>query len=176
VSLVVTPRTSREAAVAAIRRALRATDPQLAAADIADLASLVTQANEMPRMRALLLAAFALVALGIVALGSYGLMTQIVASREREFAVRLALGARPARVGAVVLTQSARLTAPGVVLGVALAWPLDEALRPFVFGVGAHSSALTALVAATTLLLVGGATLPAAIRAVRVEVARGLSA
>jgi hypothetical protein len=175
-SIVVEPRTTRAAAVGAVRHALRAADPALAAGDVAELASLVRQANALPRLRTLLLAAFALVALGIVALGSYGLMSQVVASREREFALRLALGAATAGVGTLVLRRAGRVAVPGVILGVGLSWPLASLVRPFVFGVDAHSSLVTWVVAGCTLALIGLASVPAAVRAARVDVAGGLSA
>jgi len=174
-SIVVEPRGDREDALAALRGALRAADPGLAAGNVADLASLVRQANALPRMRTILLVVFAFVALGVVALGSYGLMSQLVASREREFALRIALGARTSGIGVGVLKQAARVAVPGVLLGVVLAWPTGEIVRPFVFGVATHSSVITLVVAVSTLTLVGLATLPPAFRAVRVKVAAHLS-
>jgi putative ABC transport system permease protein len=175
-SIVVVPRGPHAAAVTALRRALRRADPSLAASEAEDLAALVRQANALPRLRTVLLAVFALVALGIVALGSYGLMSQWVASREREFSLRIALGARPERIGTAVLSEALRVAAPGVVVGVVLAWPAGDLVRPFVFGVAAHSTGLSVAVAATTLALVGLASVAPAIRAIRVKVSAALSA
>jgi putative ABC transport system permease protein len=174
-SIVVRPRTSPEEALAALRRALRAADPVLAAGDVTDLPTLVSGANALPRLQAILLAAFALVATGIVVLGSYGLMSQLAASREREFALRVAVGAHTRHIGSQVLAQAARISGPGVLVGVGASWLLGGALRPFMFGVDSRSVVVTASVAAATLLLVGLATLPVAVRAMRVRVGAALT-
>lgn len=174
-SLVVRPRSSPELALSAVRHALRTADPVLAAGEISDLASLVRGANTLPRLQTILLVTFALVATGIVVLGSYGLMSQLVVSREQEFALRVAVGARSEQIASQVLAQAARVSGPGVLVGMALSWLFGGALTPFLFGVEARSLSLTSLVAGTTLLLVGMATLPAALRAMRVRVSSALS-
>jgi putative ABC transport system permease protein len=174
-SIVVRPRTSPEQALAAVRRALRAADPVLAAGDVTDLPTLVRGANALPRLQAILLTAFALVATGIVVLGSYGLMSQLAATREREFALRVAVGAQTSHVGSQVLAQAARISGPGVLIGVGTAWLLGGAMRPFLFGVDPRSVAVIGAVAAATLLLVGLATLPVAVRAMRVHVGAALT-
>jgi putative ABC transport system permease protein len=173
-SIVLQPRTTPDAAVAALRRALRAADPVLAASDVASLASLVRGANALPRLRTILLLTFALVAVGIVALGCYGVMSQLVASRERDFATRLVFGAGPADLGSSVLHQVVRITLPGVVIGCAAAWLSSSALKPFVFGVAPHSLPVTASVGLSVLMLAGAASLPPARRAMRVDIRKGL--
>lgn len=174
-SLVVQPRGTQEAALAAIRRAVRAADPVVAASDFASLASLVRAANALPRLRTILLGAFALVALVIVALGSYGVMSQLVASRERDFATRLVFGAEPASLGSSVLRQSASIAVPGILLGSAVAWVLGGLLKPFVFGVQPHSLSVTASVSLGVLLLSAAAALAPARRATRVDIRKGLA-
>jgi putative ABC transport system permease protein len=174
-SVVVRPRTSPEEALAALRRAVRTADPVLAAGDVTDLPALVRGANALPRLQAILLAAFAVVATGIVVLGSYGLMSQLAATREREFALRVAVGARTSHIGSQVLVQAARISGPGVLVGMAASWLLGGVLRPFMFGVDPRSVAVTPSVAAATLLLVGLATLPVAVRAMRVRVGAALT-
>lgn len=174
-SIVVRPRADAARAVAAVRSALRRADPDVAATDIAELDALVAEANALSRLQATLLAFFALVAALVAGMGIFGLMTQLVAAREREFALRLAVGASQGRVGASVLVQAARIGGPGVAAGVALALLLASGLRPFLFGVDPRSAPVTAAVAAGTLLVVGLASLPAAVRAMRVHVASSLT-
>jgi putative ABC transport system permease protein len=168
-SIVVRPRTSSAAALTAVRRALRTADAVLAAGVVADLESLVRGANALPRLQAMLLAAFALVAIGIIGLGSYGLMSQLAASREREFALRVAIGARTGQIGSTVLAHAAFICGPGVLIGAGMSWLIGGAIGPFLFGVDARSVPVTGAVAAATLLLVGLATLPVALRAMRVR-------
>lgn len=173
-SIVVRPRASSDEALAAVRRAVRSADPVLAAGDVADLAGLVRGANALRRLQVILLGTFALVAIGIVVLGSYGLMSQLVASREREFAVRVAVGARSRHIGSQVLGQAVRISGPGVVAGAAASWLLGGAVAPFLFGVEARSVPVMAAVAGVTLTLTGIAALPAALRAMRVRVSAAL--
>jgi putative ABC transport system permease protein len=159
--------------MAAIRNAVRKTDPVVAAGNVATLEALVLQANALPRLRAVILIVFALAALGIVALGAYGVMSQLVSARQREFALRLVFGARPAQLGRIVLVQSARITVPGIAAGLVAAWLLSGALRSFVFGVDAASAPVFTTTGAVLLLLTAVATIPSAVRAMRVDVRGG---
>jgi predicted permease len=173
-SLVVRPRTTDAVALAAVRHALKAADPTIAASDIATLGDMVSDARAVSRLQMMLLTAFGLVALGLTALGSYGVMTQLVSSRQRELAVRLAVGATPRQVGGMVLGQNARLALMGIALGLIAAWQIGRLLEPIVFGISATSPAALAAVAVTTLTVTLGATIAPAIRAAFVDVTRGL--
>jgi hypothetical protein len=66
--------------------------------------------------------AFGLVALALAAIGLYGVLSYGVARRTSEIAVRIALGARPSRVIAMILGETAGVVALGVVAGGALAF------------------------------------------------------
>ena len=174
-SIVVDGRGNTAAAVAAIKRALKNSDPVVAAGNVATLDALVLQANALPRLRTLVLLLFAVVAVGIVALGSYGVMSQLVSTREREFAVRLVFGAQPAQLGRAVILQVARITLPGIAVGLAAMWLLSGALKSFVFGVQATSAAVLAMSGAMLLALSVAAALPSALRAMRVDIRRGIA-
>ena len=175
VSIVAQARGNSRATVAAIRRALRKTDPVIAVSGVSTLDALVLQANALPRLRTLVLIMFSIVAVGIVSLGSYGVMSQLVSNRERELAVRLVFGAQPTKLGASVIAQVARLTLPGVALGLAAVWWASGLLDAFVFGVQARSMSVLASAGGGLLLLAVLATLPPAIRAMRVDIRRGIS-
>jgi len=140
-----------EAALAAVRRALTASDPIVAASATTTLDALVRQANALPRLRAVILLAFALIAVTITGLGSYGVMRQLVANREREFAMRLVFGAWPRELGRAVFVQVARLTVPGV----AASGLSARVLRAFVFGIEPRSAAVLASVSLGVLVLAG---------------------
>jgi putative ABC transport system permease protein len=79
---------------------------------------------------------FAALALGLAAIGIYGLMSQAVARRTRELGVRISLGARPQDVLSLVLGEGARLSALGIAIGVVLALGVTRTLESFLFGVG----------------------------------------
>jgi putative ABC transport system permease protein len=176
ISIVAEGRGGNAQVVAAIRRALKATDPVVAAGNIATLDALVLQANALPRLRTLVLLVFAIAAVGIVSLGSYGVMSQLVSTREREFAVRLVFGARPDELGRMVLLQVARITLPGIVLGLGGMWLASGALKSFVFGVQPASVAVLAAAGLILLALSVAASLPCAVRAMRVDIRRGIGA
>jgi predicted permease len=175
-SIVVEGRGTSAQTVAAIRRALKAADPVVAAGNVATLDALVLQANALPRLRTLVLLVFAIVAVGIVSLGSYGVMSQLVSTREREFAVRLVFGAQPDALGRMVLLQVARITLPGIAVGLAAMWLASGALESFVFGIRPASVAVLAVAGVMLLALSVLASLPCAIRAMRVDIRRGIGA
>lgn len=168
-SVVVRPRGPVAGAVASLRKAMRELDPAVAPHEIRALADLQRQATEVTRLRSALLAAFALIALLINSIGLYGVMSQVVATREREFALRLALGATPASLARSLLARVARLVLPGTLLGVAIALGMGGLLRGFVFGVG-HSSPSVMLSGAAVLLAIAfAATAPLALKAARTK-------
>jgi putative ABC transport system permease protein len=173
-SIVGRGRGGNAATVAAIRSALRKTDPVVAASSVATLDALVLQANALPRLRTMVLVVFSIVAVGIVALGSYGVMSQLVSNRERELAVRLVFGAQPTRLGASVIGQVAKLTVPGVALGLAIVWAASGVLATFVFGIQARSIVVLVGAGAALIILAVIATLPPALRAMRVDIRRGI--
>lgn len=108
--------------LAAGQRALKATAPDIAAYNANSLENYAWQANALPRLQVALLGMFALIATGITALGSYGVMSQLVANRQKEMAIRAALGASRGEVLRLVLGQNARLAALGVAAGLVGAW------------------------------------------------------
>jgi len=73
------------------------------------------------RLNLLLLAAFALSALLLVIIGIYGVVAYAVAQRTKEIGVRIALGAAPGRIVAIVLCQGMGVTLGGIALGLAAA-------------------------------------------------------
>ena len=174
-SIVARGRGNAGATIAAMRRALEKSDPVIAASGVSTLDALVLQANALPRLRTMVLIVFSVVAVGIVSLGSYGVMTQLVNNRERELAVRLVFGAQPTQLGASVIAQVATLTVPGVALGLAMVWSASGLLDAFIFGVQARSPVVLASAGGALVLLAVIATLPPAVRAMRVDIRRGVS-
>ncbi len=81
------------------------------------------------------LAIFAGVALMLSVLGVYGVMAYAVRQRTQEIGVRVALGASPVTVVRMIVAESLRIAALGVVAGVAGAFVLTRALRGLVFDV-----------------------------------------
>ena len=89
-----------------------------------------------PRFTSQLVTFFAVVALLLGALGIHGVLSYVVAQRVGELGVRLALGARPAALLRLVVSQGMWLAGIGIALGVAAAFVGSRVLRGLLFGVG----------------------------------------
>jgi ABC-type antimicrobial peptide transport system permease subunit len=86
---------------------------------------------------AVLLAAFALMALVLAAVGVYGVMAYSVAQRTREIGVRMALGATTESVLGLVLRQAIRLILVGVAAGLIAAAGLTRVLATLLYDIDA---------------------------------------
>ncbi len=174
-SLLFTSRGTLADAVAAVQRALRRVDPALALSGVVPLESLIQQADALPRLRTLLLGIFAAVALAIALLGAFGVISQLVANREREFAIRLVFGAAPRSLMSAVLLQAWSLTIPGIILGSAAARVSSGFVAPFTFEIAPQSIRVTLVVAIGVLFMTAMATLAPALRAMRVRPDRAMA-
>jgi predicted permease len=123
--------------VAAVRAALRPTDPTLALTEVRTLQDIVDQSVSPRRLIVTLLAGFAGFALVLASLGTYAVISYGVAQRRREIGIRMALGATPSRVRSTVLSRTLRLAALGLGVGLLASWALGRVLRGLLFGVGA---------------------------------------
>jgi ABC-type antimicrobial peptide transport system permease subunit len=98
------------------------------------------------RLTAWLLGSFGALALVLAAVGLYGVMSYMVASRTHEIGVRMAMGARRADVLTLVLGQGLRLTAAGLGVGVCGALVLMPVMRSLLYGVSSRDALTYALV------------------------------
>jgi predicted permease len=104
------------------------------------------------RLAAAVGAGFAAAAFGMVMAGLYGLMTLTVQQRTREIGIRMAVGARPAAIGRMLLSQGARLIGAGLLLGGGLAVLTAAAVAPLLFRAEDFDVASHAAVSAGVLL------------------------
>jgi predicted permease len=122
---------------ALMRAAVRAADPNLPVHTVASMDALVASMTDEPRFQALLLTTFSLIALGLAAVGVYGVLAYGVAQRRFEIGLRIALGARTADVVGGVLRSSLGLAAAGVALGTFGAAIVTRTLQTYLFQVSA---------------------------------------
>ncbi|HEX6202261.1 MAG TPA: ABC transporter permease, partial [Thermoanaerobaculia bacterium] len=124
-----------EEAAPEVRAAVRALDPDVPIEEVQTLDGLVRESTGSARFRALLLAAFAGLALALAAAGVYGLVSYEVHRRRREHGVRLALGAQRRQLVGLVVGQGLRLSALGVAVGLAGSVLLTGLLERVLFAV-----------------------------------------
>jgi putative ABC transport system permease protein len=122
---------------AAARRAVNTLDPQLPIYDVRPLAEYVIGARASHRFTTILAITFAAVALLLASIGVYGVIAYATTRRRYEFGVRLALGARPREVLALVLREGVVLAAIGLTAGLAGAALAARVLRTQLYGVAA---------------------------------------
>jgi putative ABC transport system permease protein len=138
---------------AAVRKEVRALDPDQPIAAVKTMDDWVNTAVSGPRYRTTLLTLFAVVALVLASTGIYGVMSYSVAQRTHEIGVRMALGARQRDVLKLVVRQGMTLVVVGVAIGLLGAVGLTRVLATLLFGVTAKDP-ITFVVVASLLTLV----------------------
>ncbi|HXL34335.1 MAG TPA: ABC transporter permease, partial [Gemmatimonadales bacterium] len=158
-----------ERLVEPVRRAIREVDADAADARVFTLESELAKSAAPQRESALLLGAFATVALVLAAVGLAGVMAYLVAHRTHEIGVRVALGAGRGDVLRLVVLEGARLVVVGAGIGVIAAVAVTRVLKNLLFGVTA-TDPLTFVVVPLLLAAValGAAVVPAR-RAMKVD-------
>jgi len=119
-TLVVRAGGAPAAIVDRVRSAVHDVDPLLAVFEVKTMEQVVDDSLSLFRLFLSLIAAFAGVAVVLALTGTYGVVSYVSASRVREFALRMALGAGPSRLAGSVLGQGVRLTTLGLGVGAAL--------------------------------------------------------
>lgn len=129
-----------------VRTQVQALDRNLPLTNVWPIGEVIDQALFNARFGAALLAVFAGLAVLLCAVGIYGVVGYTVGQRIREFGIRLALGAQPKDVVLMVLRQSARTLAIGLVAGLLAAFLLARLIVDLLYGVnGAEPLAFGAM-------------------------------
>ena len=169
IHLVVRTAGDPEALKSMVARTIRATDPQVPLGRVRTMDEVLDGSVEFQRFLMLLLAAFAGLAVTLAAVGTYGVMSYLVAQSTREIGVRIALGALPRQVLGVVIGRGMLLAGIGVAAGLAGALALTRMLAQLLYGVK-PTDALTLVGVSVLLLLVAlAACVVPARRATRVD-------
>jgi len=164
-------RTEREpmAMLGGVRAALSRVDPDQPVYAIETLSERFAATIASRRIVGFVLFALAAVALVLAAMGIYAVVVITVSERQREYGIRIALGAEGSQLVRRVLLQTAKLLSVGVVIGTVAAIALAQTLRTFLFEVAPYDPVVLAL----TIAILGAVTLVAATgparRAARVD-------
>jgi len=123
------------AAVRPVSDAFYALDPEQPVFDVKSMEDRVAELLAPERFQLLLIGSFTFLALVLAAAGVYGVMSYLVARRNREIAIRMAMGARPSDVMQMIFRESMALIPIAVLAGLAGAWALTRFVRTMLYGI-----------------------------------------
>jgi hypothetical protein len=152
-----------------LRAAVRDIDPELPVFNANTLAA-ITGLSLLPvQFAAAAASGLGIVALVLVAIGIFGVVSYVVRQRTREIGIRMALGAQPGMVVQQLTGQGVRLTIVGLILGLAVSALATRLLGRLLYGVAATDAFSFAVVAAVLVLTVALAAYVPARRATRID-------
>jgi putative ABC transport system permease protein len=146
--VVVRTDASPESLLPAIRKQIKALDPDLPMANVKTMEQWLTTSAAQPRLTSILLGTFAGVALLIAAIGIYAVLAYSVSQRTREIGVRMAMGATPRHVLGLIVSEGMRVVLLGLVIGLAGGLALGRTVESLVYGVGVRDPKIYLVVAA----------------------------
>jgi ABC-type antimicrobial peptide transport system permease subunit len=161
-------------AVAAVRNALKAGDPELPLFDVKSMPARVTHSLRDRKAAMAICLVFALLALSLSAIGIYGVLAYAVTQRTREFGIRMALGASAGSVVGMVIGHGVRLAAMGLAIGVAGAFGVTRLMSDMLFGVRPADPLVFGAVAVALMTVALAASVVPAVRITRIRPANAL--
>jgi putative ABC transport system permease protein len=168
-NIIVRTEADPAAFTATMRAALRELDPDLPLLDPRPLEDRIAQTVADRKLAMFLLAGFAVLALVLASIGVYSVMAYLVSQRTAEIGIRMALGASPENVLAMVLGQGMRLALIGVAVGIGAALGVTRLMQQALFGVQPHDPLIYGGVTAVLLTVAALACWLPARRATRVD-------
>ena len=158
----------------AIGAALAEIEPQAALSNTATMETIVARSLSRHSFTMLLLLIAAVVAVGLSAVGIYGVMAFMAGQRRGEIGIRMALGAQASAIKAMVVRESMLLCAAGVAVGLVGAFLTTRALTALLYGVQATDLPTYATVAGVLMAVSGAASYLPARRAANADPAAAL--
>ena len=137
----------------AVRAAIREVDPDQALYEVRPMTEVMDRTLQPHRLNAALMSAFASLALLLASAGLYGVVSYVSARRQKEFGVRMAIGATSRQVAALVLKQGLTQALAGIVIGLACSAALASSVASLLHGISPWDPA-TFVVAPIVLALV----------------------
>lgn len=168
-TIVVRTALPMDQAAPAIRRELGAVDAAAAVYRMKTMDEEISDSVSYSRITATLLSLFAGLALMLAAFGLHGVMSYVVSERRREFAIRVAIGARPGQLVRLIGGQSAAMLGIGLAVGAAGAVLVSRLLPGLLMGVEKLDAAPVAVSIGVLLAAAAGGLAIPAWRASRVD-------
>ena len=155
-ALVVRTPLDAERLAAAVRREVAAVDRSIPVFGVQTMETTVAQSTEQSRLSVMLLTLFGALALVLVTLGIYGVLSFLVGRRTHEIGIRLALGATRADVTRLIVGYGMGLAALGTAIGLAASWGITQSMRTLLYDLSPHDPStyawIVAVVAAVALI------------------------
>jgi putative ABC transport system permease protein len=167
--LIVRTPGSAGALLPVLRRTIRSVDPDIPITESSTIEQIIASTLDARRFTMWLLGAFAGVALLLAVVGVYGVVAYTVSLRVPEIGVRVALGAHPRNVLALVVGQGARLVVVGIALGLVGTLAFARTLTTLLFGIPALDLMTLAAVSLVLLIVALLASYLPARRAARID-------
>ena len=174
ISLALRTNASTPAAATTVRSVLSRHDPRLAVFAVRSTDDIIDTAVSARRLLLWLAGVFAIAGFGVAMLGVYGIVACLVAERQREIGVRMALGATTAHVHRLVISHGLKLVAIGLIGGLAGAVALRTAIESLLFGIEATNPLALSAVALALLIAAAVPCLVVSRRATRLDPVRAL--
>jgi len=152
-----------------IRQIVRDLDPTLPIVKLETMDDVFGESVARPKFLTTLLAIFAVLALALAAVGTYGIMSYLVTQRTREIGIRMALGADRNSILRHFVSSGATLAGIGLLTGLSASFLLTKVMRTLLFGVAPTDPATLALVCGVMAIVAAVACLVPAWRATRVD-------
>jgi putative ABC transport system permease protein len=152
-----------------LRKTIAKERPELRITNVRTQQELIEDQTIRERLLAMLGAFFAAVALLLAGIGLYGILSYSVSQREREFGIRIAVGAPVRNIARLVTTEVLVLVSAGTVMGVALGVGSVRYVGTLLFGVKGSDPAMLLAPVAVVLGVALLAALPAVVRAARID-------
>ncbi|HZH42071.1 MAG TPA: FtsX-like permease family protein, partial [Gemmatimonadales bacterium] len=152
-----------------VRRAVQATDPSLPFPSVSPMPQLFANRLRPWRLGSSLFSLFGGLGLLLSAIGLYGVLSYMVSQRTSEMGIRVALGAARRDILTLVVRQGLRVTAIGLVIGVAGSLVAGKALGSLLYGVSPHDPVVLGTVVMVLVVVATLASYLPALRATRVD-------
>ncbi len=175
-NLVVRTRAAPGSLAGNLRQAVWGVDPNVPVSDVRSMEQIVQASLSQPKFTMILLCVFAALALGLGAVGIYGMITYSVSQRSHEISIRMALGATPGSVLAQELRRGVTLAIVGVGVGLAGGIMTTRLMGSLLFGISPGDPLTFLMVALAVLGVAILASLVPAIRATRMNPGAALRA